>query len=744
MSVGRKALVVIALTVIGLSVSLGLTAQLTLLRGYNELEQRDARQDIQRMLSDLDDEYMDNVLTARSFAYSPGAYAFALNPNPQLINNYLYNENFVLYDANLVVLANTSGEVLFRKNVDISTGQQVPFPADFDRHLTPDSPLLKRADELDEVTGIVMVDDTPMLVLAVPILSSRRQGPSRGTFIVGRYFDAAKVQELAEAIRLPVSAYSVAQSSLPRDVRAAQQALSSESDSFVQVVDGDTIAGYALLNDLYGQPAAILKVEAPRYVHAQGQQSIRSFILLLLGSGAALGAVALWSLHRFILAPMTGLIRNIQDIGARSDIAARLPVSGQDELAGLATTINKMLEALQQAEKRLLHHEERFKLAVEATNDGLWDWNIETGAIYFSPRWCEMLGYTPAELEPHVRTWEALIHPDDYPAVMQAYRDHLEGKTPYCETRHRMRAKSGEWCWVLGRGKVAARDSQGKPLRVTGTHSDITDLKEKEDLIRAQNQALMKANQELALAHWRAQEATHLKSQFLATMSHELRTPLNAVIGYTEIILAGMTGPLTDEQRDYQQRVLANAMHLLEMINEVLDLSKIEAGRVEILQKPFVASELLDEVVYQTKGLLGAKSVRLEATLDEQLPPHILGDYTRLKQVMINLVSNAVKFTDEGAIHIEMKLADPKTWAIVVRDTGIGIPSHALEYIFEEFRQADGGSERRYRGTGLGLAIARRLVVLMRGNIRVASKVGEGSTFTVTLPLVIEHELIQQ
>jgi signal transduction histidine kinase len=272
---------------------------------------------------------------------------------------------------------------------------------------------------------------------------------------------------------------------------------------------------------------------------------------------------------------------------------------------------------------------------------------------------------------------------------------------------------------------------------------DVTERQRNEARIQAQNEALVKANHELAIARREAEEATQLKSQFLATMSHELRTPLNAIIGYTEIQLAGMTGNLTEEQKDYQQRILRNAGHLLQLINEVLDLSKIEAGRFEVVEKPFAVSDLLNDVVYQTKGLLVDKTVRMETSLDDTLPSRMLGDYGRLKQIMINLVSNAIKFTDQGSVHIDIKRSETNKWSIIVSDTGAGIPSHALEYIFEEFRQVDGGSQRKHGGTGLGLAIVRKLILLMNGSIRVKSQVGEGSTFTVTLPL-LEAEPVPQ
>lgn len=267
---------------------------------------------------------------------------------------------------------------------------------------------------------------------------------------------------------------------------------------------------------------------------------------------------------------------------------------------------------------------------------------------------------------------------------------------------------------------------------------DITDRKLAEQQIRHQNEALIKANHELAAARKQAEHATQLKSQFLATMSHELRTPLNAVIGYSEIQLMGIAGELTGKQREYQDRILANALHLLGLINDILDLSRIEAGRMDLMLTPFKLQTWLDEILLQNRVLAEEKNLTINVQIDPRLPEVIVADSERLKQVVINLLSNAVKFTDKGFVKIDVARNDNETWKIEVQDTGIGIPAYAQETIFEEFRQVDGTSQRQYGGTGLGLAIVRKLVVMMGGHIRLKSEVGVGSSFIVVLPLAVE------
>jgi PAS domain S-box-containing protein len=249
--------------------------------------------------------------------------------------------------------------------------------------------------------------------------------------------------------------------------------------------------------------------------------------------------------------------------------------------------------------------------------------------------------------------------------------------------------------------------------------------------------ALKQVNRELALARQKAEEANELKTQFLATMSHELRTPLNAISGFTEIMLEGMAGELTDLQRGNLQRVLSNARDLRSLIDNLLDLAKIEAGRTELIQKTFNVREWLAQLVDQTRSLADEKGLKYEATLSPDVPADIEGDPSRLKQIALNLISNAIKFTEKGEVRVNIQLQEPDHWLIAVSDTGIGIPPHMQEVIFDKFRQADGSFTRKHGGSGLGLSIVRDLALIMGGGVRVRSEVGKGSTFTVVLPLKV-------
>jgi signal transduction histidine kinase len=254
--------------------------------------------------------------------------------------------------------------------------------------------------------------------------------------------------------------------------------------------------------------------------------------------------------------------------------------------------------------------------------------------------------------------------------------------------------------------------------------------------LEERNTTLITANEQLTIARKQAEESTQLKSQFLASMSHELRTPLNAIMGYSQLMALGAAGALNEKQTDHIERILNSSQDLLGLISDLLDLSKIEAGRMELVTKPFHPATWITDIKKQFEGLASEKSLSFNLTVDSALPDTLIGDPDRIKQIAVNLISNAIKFTDQGGVSVS--LSHQKTlWEIEVMDTGIGIASHAQEFIFDEFRQVDGGPRRRHGGTGLGLAIVRNLVLLMGGTVRVKSEVGKGSTFTVQLPVTL-------
>jgi PAS domain S-box-containing protein len=312
---------------------------------------------------------------------------------------------------------------------------------------------------------------------------------------------------------------------------------------------------------------------------------------------------------------------------------------------------------------------------------------------------------------------------------MKDDREVMDSDKPRINYEEPLPHPDGSVSWLRS-NKIPLHNTAGEVNGVLVMFEDITPAKryaeEREHLIS-----------DLKIANDQAVEAARLKSEFVATMSHELRTPLNAVIGFSGIILEGMAGTVDEVARGMINGIYSSSTSLLGLINEVLDLSRIEAGRMEIFNTEFNLGEKLSKWAEVVTPQLNQKQLALQVNNDPAMPKLLTGDAERIRQVVVNLLSNAVKFTEKGGIFLETKWQDAQGVEIRVRDTGIGIPPHALNLIFEDFRQVDSSQQRKYGGSGLGLSIVRKLCTLMGGTIKVQSELGAGSTFIVNLPLKV-------
>ena len=390
------------------------------------------------------------------------------------------------------------------------------------------------------------------------------------------------------------------------------------------------------------------------------------------------------------------------------------------------------------AEAELRAHDARLRMALEVARQGWFDLDIPAGRVSVSPEYARLLGYDPTDFQTSLQNWLEHVHPEDRPAL-QAVFQHALSTGAASEFSYRRQHKNGEWLWIDSIGRVTERDAAGKPLRMIGIHMDITARKKVEAELEAHRLHLedlvAQRTQELQQAKEAAETANVAKSAFLANMSHEIRTPLNAVTGMVHLL---RRSGVTPQQMDRLDKIENAGKHLLEIINAILDLSKIEAGKFALEETEIRIDQLVGNVVAMLQERARTKGLTL--LVDLQMPSRpLLGDVTRLRQALLNYATNAVKFTEAGRIVLRARQESEDAQGVLIRfeveDTGIGIAPDTVVKLFSAFEQADNSISRKYGGTGLGLAITRKIAEVMGGTAGVESMPGQGSMFWFTVRL---------
>jgi len=537
------------------------------------------------------------------------------------------------------------------------------------------------------------------------------------------------------------------------------------------------------------------------------------------------------------------------------DMGERIHMDTRDEFAQIGDCFNKVADGFNAALLKQMESEELWHFAIEGSGDGVWEWNVQTNEVWFSKRWKEMLGYAENEVQDSFQWWTDNLHPEDVTDILKnKIQPFVDGLEIHYVAEFRMRCKDGNYKWILARAMSTDRQN-GTPIRVVGTHTDITERKNMEEYLRQSEQQAHAYAQELDLQkyaldqhaivattdvtgrityvnelfckisgyerneligqnhsmlnsgyhphgffqemyriiangniwngevcnrakdghlYWMyttvapemglggkpiryiavrtditerkqaedlAQAANRAKSEFLANMSHEIRTPMNGVIGMADVL---QQTNLSSEQQRMVRTIHDSSLALLTILNDILDISKIESGKLQLEQIPASLREIVEGVAQLMFDSANEKSVELSVFVSPQLPKWILSDPARLRQILLNLLGNAVKFTS-GAhgypAYIVLRaeaidLPDGRPGVILrIIDNGIGMSFETQEKLFQPFTQADASTSRKFGGTGLGLSISKRLIELMGGRITLSSTLGRGSEFCIEMPL---------
>ncbi|MCS7289824.1 MAG: response regulator, partial [Roseiflexus sp.] len=685
-------------------------------RSFRELEERSVRNKMQQTLKTLQNEIDALYGDARDYAAWDPTYQFIERRDPNYIDTNVATDALLSIRASYIAFVTLSGEIVYARRQSLINGERLPIPAELLSFNGANALFLQVAAKNEGISGVIVVDGQPMLIAAHPILTSDGEGPSRGVLLMGRDLDAAELARLSDITGYNLSLVPANAAFSVPDFAIARQLMDGDTRIVIRPLSfaSDRIAGYAQIDDLRGGEGIILRLDVPRDILQSGLAASRYHLLTLLLVIGAFAAVILALLERRVLSRIISLSTQVTQIGRGGNGQARVTLTGNDEVTQLGDAINGMLDDLARSAHCLTQSEARYRQLVEISPEAIIVHDGER-ISYINPAGAHLLGYTdPSRLigaaaAPFLPT---AISRETDDGIIRYERDLIlpDGGTVTLELVAAPFVAEGKPAW-----QVVARN--------------ITERKQAEEALRNAKDL--------------AEEANRAKSRFLANMSHELRTPLTTIIGYADLIaIAAQHGEL-DRIREDIVRVRNAGKHLLAIINDLLDLSKIEAGRMEIRVAPFAVRTMAEEVVASMEAFAQSRQNTLRLEIDPTVGL-MHSDEMRVRQVLYNLVHNACKFTENGHVTITIARSNPvhsvhtdghSAWiTFTVSDTGIGMTEEQIARLFQEFTQADPSTTRKYGGTGLGLALSRHLVRMLGGDITVSSKPGIGSVFVVTLP----------
>jgi|GEM_PF-975150 len=391
------------------------------------------------------------------------------------------------------------------------------------------------------------------------------------------------------------------------------------------------------------------------------------------------------------------------------------------ELANTVITTQSSLRILNsnletEIEKRtadLYKSEQRWQFALEGAQQGVWDWDIITSAVYFSKQWKGMLGFDENEIRDSLDEWSKRVHPDDMHQVTADIEKHFAGDTPLYKNEHRVLCKNGSYMWILDQGMVVERDKNNNPLRMIGTHTDISERR----------------------------RIDKMKNEFISTVSHELRTPLTSIRGSLGLINGGAVGDISAQASSLLSIAYKNTERLLLLINDILDLQKIESGNMPFNFKPMTLHNFINDVVESNRPFAHEHETSIELRNHIETCIQVIADHDRMMQVMNNLLSNAAKFSPPTSVINVDITSDGHSVTIAVRDHGPGIPDAFRDKLFDKFTQSDSSDTRHVGGTGLGLSIAKLIIEKHNGTITYDTVIGQGTSFYIHLPSVSTDEI---
>ncbi len=706
MNVSRKILVIIYI-IFALLISIVIFASQSILySSFSDLQEKEATDNVEHVENIIDFEILrleevNSVLSSRD-----DVRTLMLGQRSQPSGGNAFDGAFSVSGCDFVFLVNSSGSIVYSEFSDSEFSNNASALSEL-RQRIDDGSLLCKEDETP-VKGLFLLGNGSAAISSQPVFVAPESKEISGTIILGKNLDSGFIESVQESTGSTVTLYSF--NNVPPDFQ--QAFFESKNLNFTYAGTGEHVTGYSVIEDISGNPAIVVQTDTDSSIYAEGQESLRYIVLFLLFAGLMIGASCKFLLDKEVVSRIVAIDNFVEKVRMNEDFSERFSMDGNDELSRLSRGINQTLDRLRSTSDEFKAQEHEKKLILDSLTELVVFMDCELRIIWMNKAALDHVGM---ELNGVIGR--------RYQDVYTLYKEN-PGRSPVMRVLESGNEEFGEVTTQDGKvWKISAIPIKNENGRITGilkTGLDIT--------------AHRRSEEKLLQAKLEAEEANASKSEFLANMSHELRTPLNSIIGFSDILLEKVFGELNEKQFRYVSNISASGRHLLVLINDILDLSKVEAGKMDLHYSEFSIHPVFEEVKVVLSPLAQAKSLEVTFNVESDFTT-LEADRGRIIQVLYNLVSNAIKFTPNGGkVSIYCKKSGNRALISVI-DTGIGISAEDQVKLFQPFTQLDASATKQYCGTGLGLALVKKIVNLHQGDIWVESDPGKGSNFTFAVPL---------
>ncbi len=688
MTLRKKTLVFIAVIFIFMIAILYLCANIFLLQSYADLESDAISANTEQALGALSSEI--DALSAFNYDWAAwdDTYAFIEDANEDFIESNLVDETFIGAQLNLMAFINPAGQVVFAKAFDLEEEEEISVPQSFMEQISSETLLLSHPDTESSIEGLIMLPENPMLISSRPVITSKDEGPVKGSLIFGRYLDSSQIDELAEITHLSLSIHLPDDPLSTSDLKTAILSLSAETPIFTQPLDGNRIAGYGLINDIYGQPGLILKTDIPRDIYQKGLTTVDFFVLSFLVIGLILAVTLSFTMNKLVLSPLLWLSQEVRNIGKSNSFSARVSTKGSGEFVRLEEDINRMLEDLEQVHdelKRILSTIPNAVLVIDK------DLRILLANRAFSEAF--KLEYNAVKN----KSVNDVIKAEGLP---EAISEVQAGRQPEFELEFRYNIDGIERIILAG----VIQMGEGEVLLIM---RDVTDE-------RARMETLYLTDRLASVG------------EMASGIAHELNNPLTGAIGFTQLL---MEKDLPEDIRSDIEVINRETQRAAEVVKNLLAFARKHTATKQMTQLNNTIKEILELRVYEHK----LNNIKVDLQLDPELP-EVMVDCHQMQQVFLNLILNAESAMAEagngGGLNISTERGNNNI-KLSFADNGPGILKENLTRIFDPFFT----TKEVGKGTGLGLSICHGIVLRHGGKIYAKSKPGKGSTIIIELPV---------